>query len=68
MQPVNTTEPHMTTPSTQPAAPRVSRYHLTPESRALIASHGANLRAQLAVRRAQRQALDTLAFIKRGRA
>lgn len=51
----------------QPSA-RVSRYHLTPESRALIARHAASIRAHLRWRRALRQAQDAVQSARRGAA
>lgn len=49
-----------------PAAARVSRYHLSPESRALIARRAADIRAALHWHRAQRLAAEALAAMKRG--
>ena len=48
------------------AAARVSRYHLTPESRAVIAQHAANIRANLHWRRALRQAQEAVQSTRRG--
>ena len=51
-----------------PNRPAVNRYHLTEQSKAVLAARGRQIRAQLAERRAQRQTLDLLANLRRGRA
>ena len=41
--------------TTRPSRPRVSPYHLTPESQAVLLDEGRRIRAALAERRAQRE-------------
>lgn len=48
------------------AAARVSRYHLNPESRAVIARHAAHIRLQLRMHRAARQAQAAVLASRRG--
>ena len=67
MRTVNTTERNMLqTPA--PNRPAVNRYHLTDQSKAILAERSRQIRARLAERRAQRQTLDLLATMRRGRA
>lgn len=44
-------------PQTPPARPRVSPYHLTAKSRAILAQHAHQIRLQLTVRRALRDVI-----------
>jgi len=45
-----------TQPATTPRTSRVSPYHLTAESRRFLDQHGAQIRAELALKRALRAA------------
>jgi hypothetical protein len=67
MRPVITTERNMPLTAKTPP-PRVSAYHLTQESLAVIRRHAADIRAALHWKRAQRYAREAQAALKRGAA
>ena len=62
MRPVNTTERKMPLPAPSRAP---NPYYLTPESQAALKRRAAEIRAELAWKRALRQAADAVAQTKR---